>query len=119
MWFFWCVGPWHASDKLKRFVSTHRLCIIFMLGGIIHLRNSFYKKSKNAMKCLLGTCLFLMLAKTTQACSVCFYGDPTDKMNIALRQGIVALLIVLMVVLGLFIKFFLNVAKRSKKGLKY
>jgi len=119
MWILWCLGTKYASDKPKQWVSYYRLRIIFKLVRTAPIRNIFYKESRNIMKSLLGTFLFLMIAKTTQACSVCFYGDPTEKMNVALRQGIIVLLVVLIVVLGLFIKFFLSVAKRSKQGLHH
>jgi len=61
---------------------------------------------------------FLTFANEAIACSICFYGDPTEKMNVALRWGIVALLGALVVLMVLFIKFFISVSKRSKEALK-
>lgn len=69
------------------------------------------------MKRLLSSLIIAFIlssAKLASACSVCFFGDPTEKANIALRNGILALLVVLLGVLTLFIKFFLGIAKRSK-----
>jgi len=59
--------------------------------------------------------LFLILGQAAaQACSVCFYGDPTQQANVALRQGILLLLLVLVFVLVAFVSFFFSIAKRSK-----
>ena len=57
---------------------------------------------------------YLFIVKTSEACSVCFFGDPTNQANVALQKGIITLLIILALVLGLFIKFFLSVGKRSQ-----
>ena len=51
---------------------------------------------------------------TMHACSVCFFGSSEDPMNAGLRAGILCMLVALVLVLGLFIKFFLSVRKRSK-----
>ena len=51
---------------------------------------------------------------TFLACSVCFWGSAKDPANIALRMGIITLLVVLLGILGLFAKFFLTIKKRSK-----
>ena len=48
------------------------------------------------------------------ACSVCYLGSPQDPMNMSLRVSILFLLVVLVIVLSLFIKFFLSVRKLSK-----
>jgi len=56
----------------------------------------------------------LFVAETAQACSVCFFGDPTNQANIALRLSIVTLLAILVIILGLFIKFFYSIFKRSR-----
>jgi len=47
------------------------------------------------------------------ACSVCFFGAGDDPMNISLGFAMLCMLIILVSVLGLFAKFFLNVRKRS------
>lgn len=47
-------------------------------------------------------------------CYVCF-GDPNSPLTKGLVAGIVALLVVLSVILILFVKFFLNVRKRTKQ----
>lgn len=65
--------------------------------------------------CYLFTLLFPVAA---QACSICFYGDPNSSANKALRLGIIALLLVLMAVFALFIKFFINCARKSKLSIK-
>ncbi len=51
---------------------------------------------------------------TLLACSVCFFGSANDPANIAMRVGIITLLVILLGVLGLFTKFFLAIKKRSK-----
>ncbi len=48
------------------------------------------------------------------SCSVCFFGSANDPANIAMRVGIITLLVILLGVLGLFAKFFLTIKKRSK-----
>jgi hypothetical protein len=57
--------------------------------------------------------LLLYWSKTASACSICFFGDPTSRANVALRWGIITLLIVLVVVLALMVSFFLSVARRD------
>ena len=63
---------------------------------------------------LLTAAVFLIISHTADACSVCFFGDPTEQANVALQKSILTLLGVLVVVLGAFVKFFLSVARRSK-----
>jgi hypothetical protein len=63
---------------------------------------------------LTSLAAFLMFPNAAYACSVCFYGDPTQQANMALRQGIMALLLVLMVVLAALGCFFISVARRAK-----
>ena len=48
------------------------------------------------------------------ACSICFYGDPDEPANKALRYGIITLLAILLVVLGLFARFFISLGKRNR-----
>jgi len=48
------------------------------------------------------------------ACSVCFLGTKDDPMNTSLQMAIIFMLTVLVLVMGIFTKFFLNVRKRSK-----
>ncbi len=56
----------------------------------------------------------LLLSKTSWACSVCFFGAPNDQANVALRAGVLVLLLLVFAVLGGFIKFFWSVYKKSK-----
>jgi len=56
----------------------------------------------------------LLTPSVSLACSVCFYGTSDDPMNFALKMGIVSLLLILIVIMGLFIKFFLSIRNRSK-----
>lgn len=48
------------------------------------------------------------------ACSVCFAGISDDPANVSLRNGVIFLLAVVLVVLALFAKFFLNIRKRIR-----
>ena len=48
------------------------------------------------------------------ACSACFYGDTNTSAMIGLRMGVLLLMAVVLFIFVLFIKFFLNFAKRSK-----
>ena len=48
------------------------------------------------------------------ACSVCYFGSPQDPMNMSLRVSILFMLLILLIVLSLFVKFFFSVRKRSK-----
>ncbi len=48
------------------------------------------------------------------ACSVCFFGSPNDPANKALRMGILVMFGILLIVLGLFAKFFVNFNRRAK-----
>ena len=63
---------------------------------------------------LILSFVFLTIPKTSLACSVCFFGDPSNQMNIALRAGVLTLLFIVLAVLGGFIKFFLDIYKKSK-----
>ena len=65
----------------------------------------------------LSTGLLFMGIPRAQACSICFFGDPTQKINVALRWAIVTLLIILLFVMVFFVKFFMSVARRSKPHL--
>ena len=58
--------------------------------------------------------LIFLKVQNALACSACFLGDPSDKMNQGLRGGIFFLLFILLGVLFLFAKFFIGIAKRSK-----
>jgi len=60
------------------------------------------------------TVLVTMLTQWGEACSVCFYGDSSQKAVVALRNSVLLLLVVLLGVLAIFVKFFISVAKRSK-----
>jgi len=60
----------------------------------------------------------LYFSSNTMACSVCFSPVENDPMNIALRASILCLFGVILVVLLLFAKFFLNIRKREKLSLK-
>jgi len=52
------------------------------------------------------------------ACSICYFGSPEDPMNMSLRISILFMLLILVIVLGLFAKFFLSVRKRSKMSIQ-
>ena len=54
------------------------------------------------------------LAPEALSCSVCFFGDPQDTANKALRFGILVMLIILLGVLGLVAKFLINFNRRAK-----
>ena len=58
--------------------------------------------------------LLTLLSKSSWACSICFYGSAKSTANIALRAGVLLLLIIVLGVLLAFTKFFLTVRKRSK-----
>jgi hypothetical protein len=62
--------------------------------------------------CLLM--LFLLQAVPSQACSVCFGGDPKSSTMQAVKWGIIVLLIVLVGVLSTFTVFFVTFQKRAK-----
>lgn len=57
---------------------------------------------------------FVVIPNMAYACSVCFGGDPESPQMIGLRWGILVLLGILLGILGLLGKFFLNFRKRSK-----
>jgi len=74
-----------------------------------------HKKTGNILFTTGYGLLFLLLtSKFSFACSVCFYGDPNQSSIIGIRLGILSLLIILLIVMGLFVKFFLNLKKRSQ-----
>lgn len=56
-----------------------------------------------------------MLPNVTQACTACFYGDPDEPANRSLRAGVLVLLLIVLGMLALFARFFLNMKKRSQK----
>lgn len=56
----------------------------------------------------------LLLPSVSEACSVCLGGDPESPQMVGLRWGILVLLGILLIILGLLGKFFLNFRKRSK-----
>ena len=57
---------------------------------------------------------FLGQPSLAAACSVCFNGTPNTSMTFALRMGVLALMVVLLGVLGVFAKFFINVKNRAR-----
>lgn len=57
--------------------------------------------------------LLLLGCSQANACSVCF-GDPNSPMGRGLGYGVIALLLVVMSVLGVFASFFVFLARRSK-----
>jgi len=61
----------------------------------------------------LNFVLTLNSGQIALACTTCFNGDANDPMNKSLSFSMLALLVVLVTVLGLFAKFFLGVRKRS------
>ena len=67
------------------------------------------------LKFILGVGVGVMgFASQSFACSVCFFGSPNDPANKALRMGILVMLGILLVVLGLLTKFFINFNRRAK-----
>ncbi len=56
----------------------------------------------------------LFYAIPSFACSACFYGDPTQKSIVAVKWGVLTLLIAIVSVLIAFIKFFIGFNKRSQ-----
>ena len=65
---------------------------------------------------LLGAGLFnlVLTAKDAAACAVCF-GAADDPQTNGVKYGIFTLLVIVMVVLGLFSLFFINLNKRAQK----
>lgn len=59
------------------------------------------------------TWILLVNSPWAQACSVCFFGDPTQQVNVALRWAIIVLLLILLGLMVLFIKFFISISQRS------
>ena len=57
---------------------------------------------------------FSFLADSAQACSACFFGDPTQKTLVAARWGAIILLTIVFSILALLIKFAINFSKRAK-----
>ncbi len=53
-------------------------------------------------------------AVPAQACSACFYGDPTQKSIIAVQWGVATLLMAVLGVLLAFLKFFISFNKRAQ-----
>ncbi|MCA9400808.1 MAG: hypothetical protein KC713_04215 [Candidatus Omnitrophica bacterium] len=66
--------------------------------------------------CFLILMFWASMPQSADACTACFYGDADNPQNKALRVGILVLLAVLIVVLGLFVKFFLGILKRNKQN---
>ncbi len=56
----------------------------------------------------------LLWTVPAQACSACFYGDPTQKSIIAAQWGVMTLLLAVVGVLLAFIKFFISFNKRAQ-----
>lgn len=64
--------------------------------------------------------LFLILAasmigKDAWGCSVCF-GDPDSTLTMGLHMGVLTLLLIVLLVLGGFARFFWYLVKRSQSG---
>lgn len=57
---------------------------------------------------------FIGVPKITEACSVCFRGDPESPGMIGLKWAILILLGILTVILALLGRFFLNFRRRSR-----
>ena len=62
----------------------------------------------------LITCFLLTNPKSLWACSICFYGAPDQKANVAARMAIITLLSIVTVVLSFFIRFIFIFRKRAK-----
>ncbi len=54
----------------------------------------------------------MLMSHNAWACSVCF-GDPKSSMSAGLRAAIVVMLLILVAVLGCFIKFFIGLRKKE------
>jgi len=55
-----------------------------------------------------------LFEQSSSACQVCFYGDPSQNTTMALKSAVFVLLGILICVMGLLVKFFISVAKKSK-----
>ena len=68
------------------------------------------------MKKIFGFFIFIFIndPSLASACSVCFSNTPNTSMTFALRMGVLALMVVLLGVLGVFAKFFINVKNRTE-----
>lgn len=60
---------------------------------------------------LLNACIAV---SNSYACTVCFYGDPSQAANKGLRAGVLILLAFIVVVLVLFARFFIQVNRRAQ-----
>jgi len=69
------------------------------------------------MKNFLFLTFFLGMPEAAEACSVCF-GNPESSMTKGLQMGITVLLGVLVVVLGSFALFFLNLRKKARQAVE-
>ena len=56
---------------------------------------------------------FIINPHFSYACSVCFYGDPSQKQNIALFWSVSGLLIFLLIPIFFILKFIYNFHKRE------
>jgi hypothetical protein len=56
----------------------------------------------------------IQISSIAHACSVCFYGSPEEKQNIALSYAVIGLLAFLVIIMVLFIKFLIGFQKRAK-----
>ena len=56
----------------------------------------------------------ILLPTKAFACSVCFFGSSDKKTLLALQMSVITLLAILLGVLGLLTKFFLNIRKRAQ-----
>ena len=65
-------------------------------------------------KIIVGSFIFISQTSLASACSVCFNGTPNDSMTLALRMGGLALFAILLGVLGVFTKFFIDVKNRTQ-----
>ena len=88
-----------------------------------YLRDSIFEKEPFIMmivRVLIRQVILSVLMWSTilvpqaLSCSVCFFGDPQDSANKALRSGILMMLALLVLVLGLVVKFLVDFNRRAK-----
>ncbi len=74
-----------------------------------------YKLKRNLVLNLASVLIVnLFWVLPLQACTACFYGDPTQKTIVAAQWGVMTLLIVVLCVLSAFITFFIRFNKRAQ-----
>lgn len=114
---FWCLQnyDWESGSL---FILLGLLSL-GSTGGLVYYLIAFLKKTKGfGFLVWLGFALLGFYPERSWGCSVCQFASPDSPLVMAIREGVWAILILLIPVLSGFLGLFLFWAKRDSHSLK-